>query len=312
MVLEISTAILGPLPLQRHPKSKPFTPCAVVPPGYGNAAPTGDAQAQTGGGRPWHSRPVAGPDPVDVADIPQLTHDEAMRLYARELRRGLDLISTLGPEDWTRQTDCPDWDVRELYLHVVGAMESGASRRELAHQFRVALLRRRTTGESLEAALSATQVEERRQLSPDELVRRFAEVAPRCIRARNAIPRVVREWVRFTVDAPVVEPWTLGYLVDVIYLRDAWMHRIDATRATGAAMVLTPEHDGTIVADVVREWAGRHGRPFHLELSGPAGGSYVGGGGGDVEHLELDAVDFCRALSGRAPAEDLLSTVVPF
>jgi len=30
MVSEIIPAILGPLPLARHPKSKPFTPYAVV------------------------------------------------------------------------------------------------------------------------------------------------------------------------------------------------------------------------------------------------------------------------------------------
>jgi len=38
-------------------------------------------------------------------------------------------------------------------------------------------------------------------------------------------------------------------------------------------MVLTPDHDARIVADVVAEWAGRHGRPFTLHLTGPAGGS---------------------------------------
>jgi len=30
MVSEIIPAILGPLPLPRQPKSRPFTPCAVV------------------------------------------------------------------------------------------------------------------------------------------------------------------------------------------------------------------------------------------------------------------------------------------
>lgn len=252
------------------------------------------------------------PEPTEVADIPPLTHDESMRLYARELRRTLDLITGFEPDDWSRRTDCPDWDVRELYLHVLGAMESGASMRELAHQMRVASMRRRRSGEAMEAALSATQVEERIELTPEELVRRFAEVAPRCISRRNRMPRVLRERVRMTVDSPVVEPWTLGYLVDVVYLRDAWLHRVDATRATGATMTLTPAHDGRIVADVVREWAGRHGQPFRLELTGPAGGSYVSALPGAGDTVETDAVEFCRSLSGRAPAPGLLATVVPF
>jgi hypothetical protein len=74
--------------------------------------------------------------------------------------------------------------------------------------------------------------------------------------------------------------------------------------------VLTPEHDGRMLADVVSEWADRHGRPFTLTLSGPAGAEYVAGDGG--EHIELDAVEFCRILSGRAQGTGLLTTEVPF
>jgi hypothetical protein len=65
-----------------------------------------------------------------------------------------------------------------------------------------------------------------------------------------------------------------------------------------------------VVADVVRDWADRHGRPFLLELDGPGGGSYVGGVGGE-EH-RLDAVEFCRILSGRGSGPGLLGTRVLF
>jgi hypothetical protein len=106
------------------------------------------------------------------------------------------------------------------------------------------------------------------------------------------------------------EAWTFGFLLDVILTRDPWMHRIDIVRATGAHHELTPEHDGVIVADVVAEWAARHGRPCTLRLTGPAGGTFHYGSGGT--ELELDAVEFCLAVSGRAPAEGLLSTQVPF
>jgi hypothetical protein len=74
--------------------------------------------------------------------------------------------------------------------------------------------------------------------------------------------------------------------------------------------VLTPEHDGAIVADVVAEWGRRHGQPYTLHLTGPAGGRWSNGSGGP--ELELDAVDFCRILSGRAHGEGLLETEVPF
>ena len=75
------------------------------------------------------------------------------------------------------------------------------------------------------------------------------------------------------------ETWTIGYLTDIILTRDPWMHRADIARATGAAHVLDAGHDGAIVADVVAEWAARHGQPFTLELAGPAGGSFSGGPG---------------------------------
>ena len=58
----------------------------------------------------------------------------------------------------------------------------------------------------------------------------------------------------------------------MILTRDAWMHRLDLARATGQDPTLTADHDGVIVADVVAEWARRHGQPYRLELPArPAG-----------------------------------------
>ncbi|HET9946352.1 MAG TPA: hypothetical protein VFR56_11940, partial [Actinomycetes bacterium] len=79
-------------------------------------------------------------------------------------------------------------------------------------------------------------------------------------------------------------------------------------------MVLRPEHDGALVADVAAEWAARHGRPVALTLTGPAGGSWLFNATqpGAAEPLELDAVEFARALSGRGRRPGLLATLVPF
>jgi hypothetical protein len=98
--------------------------------------------------------------------------------------------------------------------------------------------------------------------------------------------------------------------MDVTYTRDAWLHRVDLARATGKPLELTPDHDARLVADVVRDWADRHGRPFRIRLAGPAGGAYVRGVGGE-EHT-LDAVEFCRILSGRGKGAGLLATRVLF
>ena len=59
---------------------------------------------------------------------------------------------------------------------------------------------------------------------------------------------------------------SLGELVDVVYTRDVWIHRVDVATAAGRTMVLTDDHDGRIVADIVAEWADVHQQPFTLEL----------------------------------------------
>ena len=93
------------------------------------------------------------------------------------------------------------------------------------------------------------------------------------------------------------------------------MHRLDLARATGRPPVLTADHDGVIVADVVAEWARRHGQPYQLRLTGAVGGSWSSGTGG--EEIVMGAADFCRILAGRPGAEGgqpwgLLATKVPF
>ncbi|HUC33678.1 MAG TPA: maleylpyruvate isomerase family mycothiol-dependent enzyme, partial [Ilumatobacteraceae bacterium] len=79
--------------------------------------------------------------------------------------------------------------------------------------------------------------------------------------------------------------------------------------AVGTELELTPDHDGRIIADVADEWFARHGRPCELVLTGPAGGRFGTSGG---ERYELDAVEFCRIMSGRATGTGLLTTLVPF
>jgi hypothetical protein len=123
----------------------------------------------------------------------------------------------------------------------------------------------------------------------------------------------VRNHAKLAVDGPVHETWRLGYLIDTIYLRDLWMHRVDVAHAVDQPPEFSATHDGRIVADVVAEWARRHGKPFALELSGPAGGAYFQGPDSqEAEHLSVGAVEFCRTLAGRRSSTGLLTTIVPF
>jgi hypothetical protein len=158
--------------------------------------------------------------------------------------------------------------------------------------------------------MTASQVAARADRTTDELIAEAAEYGPRQANWRGGVPGLFRKAPLKQDVGGVEETWKMGYLFDVILTRDPWMHRVDITRATGREMVLTADHDGRLVADVVAEWARRHGQPFTLHLTGPAGGVFTQGTGGD--EITIDAVEFCRTLSGRANGAGLLTQEVPF
>ncbi len=240
-----------------------------------------------------------------------LPRDAAMRLAATEYARFSTTIAELRPEEWALPTDCPDWDVQQMVAHVLGMARMAASPLEQLRQQRAAEARR-PEGAPLIDSLTAAQVDRYAALGPDGLVRLMERTGPRAAKGRRRLPGFLR---RRSMPEPelvdgVPEAWTLGYVVETILTRDTWMHRVDLSRATGRPMTLTADHDGVLVADVVAEWAGRHGQPCRLTLTGPAGGSWSYGADGEL--LDLDAVEFCRLVSGRGDADGLLSAHVPF
>ena len=239
-------------------------------------------------------------------------HRQAMVLAEEAYDRFVDVLAHVDDDDWQRPTDCVGWSVRDLAGHVVGAMRSAASVRELARQQREAARRTKAQGGQLVDHLTTRQIEVTADLSTAALVAEARRLVPRATAGRRRTPAPLRRLVRIPVEVhDLAETWPLGYFVDVILTRDAWLHRIDLCRALDRAPELTPDHDGRIVADVVDEWGRRHGRPFHLVLTGPAGGAF---GDPAVDALELDAVEFCRIVSGRATGtgHPLLATEVPF
>lgn len=247
-------------------------------------------------------------DVIDVDGIRPLARPEALAVAEHEYGRYLDVLRSLSDRDWRRETECPPWTVKDMAAHVLGQTDSVGSIWETVHQMRAA---KREGGIRVDA-VNAIQIRERAGLAPGEIIERLSAAAAGSIRARRRHPGLVRR-IRFSVEPweGVRERWSFAYLIDVIYTRDTWMHRMDTARAVGAEAVLTPEHDGRIVADIVADWARRHGEPFGLLLAGPAGGSYRSGTGGT--RLNLDAVEFSRLLSGRdGGGEGLLATFTPF
>lgn len=239
---------------------------------------------------------------------PALDRATAMQLAEVEYQRYLAQLQSLGPEDWARPTACPAWDVRQMATHCLGMAEMAATTWEMVRQNAKAA---RRPEEGVDA-LTALQVEERAAMQPDAIIAHYAAVGPNATAGRRRRSRLMG-WMPFPeaqVVNGVAETWTFGFLLDTILTRDTWMHRVDTARATDREMALSAEHDGRLVADVVQEWATRHDAPYELRLTGPAGGTWSRGAGG--EHIEIDAVEFCRTLSGRASGEGLLAVEVPF
>ena len=235
----------------------------------------------------------------------------AMRLAATEYERCSETFGALEPAHWARPTACPAWDVRQMAAHMLGMVEMAASMRESFRQQRKAT----SIGGVYIDALTQLQVDERADWTPGRITERFTARAAKAAAGRRRTPAFVRRRAMPQLNDlnGGQEAWTFGYLIDVILTRDPWMHRLDIAAATGTPLHLTADHDGVIVANVVDEWAGRHGKDFELTLTGPAGRTWTVGANGPA--WTLDAIDFCRA-TARRPAsvslDELMNTEIPY
>jgi len=234
----------------------------------------------------------------------KVNHQRWMELAAEEYRRLNALLADLPEDEWETPTDCTGWTVRDVVAHLSGAAAATASVREQLRQQRIG---GREKGERLQIdAVNDVQIRERQELAPAALREQLVRNADRSVRARKRTPAWVRA-LRFGFPPPVGRA-SLGYLNDVVYTRDAWMHRVDLCRATGRPLELSTEHDGAIITEAAEEWMGRTGTPG-LTLTGPVGGAV----GAPAEHaLTVDAVEFARALSGRGQVDGVAADLVLF
>jgi uncharacterized protein (TIGR03083 family) len=252
--------------------------------------------------------------PVDT--IQPITRSDAESLARTEYARMASQLRSLSIDDWAKPTDCPLWDVRAVAGHSVGMMATFTGFRRLFAAMGAATKTSKREGGPMIDALTAKQVADHAELSPDELIARVDEIGPRAARWRAKAPWLFRKMPIKEEVGGTAETWRMAYLLDTILTRDPWMHRIDIARATGRDLELTATHDGRIVADVVAELARRYRKPFTLTLTGPAGGEFIAGDG-NGEKVTIDAIEMCRTLSGRPPADrqartGLLATEVPF
>ena len=196
--------------------------------------------------------------------------------------------------------------------HTLGMAEFAASLPEMARQLIHAGRAAKRSEKPQIDELTDLQVRKHQQLSVPDLVAAVQRIGPKAVDGRRRRPALMR--ARTIVDqgpdGASPERWKVGFMTDTILTRDPWMHRSDIAQALGRPMELTPGHDGVLVADAVAEWALRHGQPYRLILTGPAGGRWSSGATDDA--ISMDAEQFCRILSGRGSGQGLMSTFVPF
>ncbi len=250
----------------------------------------------------------------DVTDIAPIGRNEVEDLALGAYRDLVDLVAGLDDESWMRPTVCDGWTVDDMVGHVIGAAKANASLPETARQQLQAMRHRGDfDGQPLDA-MNAFQVREHRHLTPAQKVTTLREIAPRAAHKRARTPRLLRG-VPLPMDVGGSIPQeptrlTLGRLNEVIYTRDAWLHRVDVARAVGIDPGLTSDVDRRLLEDVVAEWARVHGQAMTLHLDGPAGGTWQQGSGGP--ELRSTVADFLWGITGRQDADGLLATWVLF
>jgi len=229
--------------------------------------------------------------------IRMTTRGDAPALATAEYEALLSTLRDLPGSAWEAPTDCEGWTVWHIVAHVVGAAEE-AARPAVLVRHTVGALGRHRTGVLVDA-LNAQQIADRRGRTPRDLVDELARLAPAAVRGRHRLPAAVRR-LPLPAAAGCQPGDTLGYLYDVIYTRDIWLHRVDIARATGTPM---PPSDAEaavleqVVRDLARSW---RGPGFTLALSGRVSGLWpIGDARPGAPVITLDAVALCRSLSGR-------------
>lgn len=254
--------------------------------------------------------PLTAGDPLA---IPAVRHAEATRLAEVEFGRLLAVVEALSGDDWSQPTYCTQWRVREMVAHLAGACAGESNWAEFRRQM---IQNPYTKTEAMMVdGINRRQVEDRADWSTEQLLDELRSAGPKAIRVRHRLPWLLRKLI--VPFGPPLGTTTIDYLTDIIYTRDWWMHRYDLCAATGQTMVLTDDHDGRIIALVVRDLARKlrrqwAGRTVDLLLTGPGGGVYRFGAGDAAQAtVALDLPTFGLLTSERiTPAQAAARAVI--
>lgn len=277
------------------------------------------------------------PSIQNVADIPPLSHKEAGMLARVELERFITLLETLSEDDWLKPTYCTLWNVHQMVSHQAGAYAGSASWAEFKRQW--ASPPKPRPGQMTVDAINDLQVADRAQATPAELIAELRQVGPQAIANRQRIPAFIRglrfdfetflyAWRPFDMLRALRWPYgstavsfshaeqamrglmRLDYITNLIYIRDTWMHRIDICLATGQEMILTDDHDGRIMALIMRDLAEQikdvlAGKSVVYDIPGPGGGSWqIGPASTPVATIQMDLLYFNVLASARMTPDE--------
>jgi uncharacterized protein (TIGR03083 family) len=271
---------------------------------------------------------------MDAVSVPPVSPDEAATLATSEIDRLLSLLERLEASDWEKPTYCTLWNVRQVVSHIAGALSAYADWDRLierslpwtegkAEQPGVAMpvfladlagmpeeSRRRYAEAGMNPldSLNQYEVDQRSGASPSVLIAEIRSIAPAAIENRLRLPGEVRSLLLPVAGAKA----PVHYLLDVIYPRDIWMHRIELELSAGRPVARSAEHDGRLTALVMRDLARRlatvvENRSVVYRLTGPDGGGFRFGATGDTDVvLTMDTIDLHMLASERRSAADAL------
>lgn len=249
--------------------------------------------------------------PIPAAYIPKTGHAEAAALATAELERFLTVLDSLSGDDWTQPTACTEWNVKDIAAHEAGWLNAMTGLNNIRKLFSNDRLKQhRAQGKGMLDSSNQAQVDMRAGHTPAQVIAELRDVGPRAIAFRKRLPALIRA---LPFPDPDTGKWmTVGYLTDTIFPRDMWMHRHDVCTATGREFIQTPEHDGRVVALVVRDLARNlkpvlDGESVVYTLTGVSGGSWhIGANPNPAATLTMDVMDFNLLASERWTAQAML------
>jgi uncharacterized protein (TIGR03083 family) len=231
---------------------------------------------------------------IRLEDLSKPSHPEWLELGQAIDASLTQTLRSLSEDEWSTPTECPPWTVKDVVAHLIGWEEATISPRQLVRQAKAGWKTRSDHRGNWLDATNQFQVDSLAAMSHAEILSRFESNGPRYHRVRNRYGLVTG---LFPMKEPFSGTWVpVRFLFDTIFVRDHLMHHIDICTALGRQLPLG-DAERRVAHDAIREWAGKADADVTLELSGPAGGTFIRGSG--RTHISGDAIDLCRVAAGR-------------